>query len=95
MLVVRLEVWPEGDESRKRDLGRAEIVNDETGTDTLGNYDFRVRNARGDVFHEGRVERWPRLSRGPWALLFRCMSRVRASRWQVKEEDRKARGEVT
>ena len=38
MLVVRIELWPYGDPSRRKTLATGTIVNDGTGTTTEGNY---------------------------------------------------------
>ena len=41
MLVVRMEIWPGGDESRKREIGRANIAN-VGGDSAVGDYDYVV-----------------------------------------------------
>lgn len=76
MLVVKMELWPGGDESAKRELSRVVIVNDETGTPELGNYDVTVTNEAGEVVKRDRVTGWSR-ERGGWSLLHRAMSKGR------------------
>jgi hypothetical protein len=38
MLVVKVELWPKGDEDKSVVIGRMEIANDATGTGDIGNY---------------------------------------------------------
>lgn len=77
MIVVKLELWPGGDESRKEDLGTAQVVNTAVSSPDMGSYDVRLlkgakysRHA-GDIWKQGTVLRFPRLSEhwGPWELL--------------------------
>lgn len=42
MLVVRLFLWPGGDESQARELGRINIANDGSGDPERGNYDVEL-----------------------------------------------------
>lgn len=39
MLVVKIEIWPYGDEKAKREIANAKIWNTGTGTIEKGNYD--------------------------------------------------------
>lgn len=77
MIVVKVELWPGGDESRAQDLGTAEIWNTSQLAD-LSSYNVRLRkgaryspNHAGDTYKSGRVDRFPRRDRrfGPWELL--------------------------
>lgn len=83
MIVVKIELWPFGDESQKTEIGRTLIANDGTGSVSRGNYDVRVlrRNAytlSGTEFDSsatrtGRVEGYPRLSYNIWRLILRAL----------------------
>lgn len=44
MVVVKIELWPNGDESLAEPLGRVDIVNNNTGSIQEGNYDVRVKH---------------------------------------------------
>lgn len=76
MLVIKIELWPFGDESQKRDLGVARIINDGTGDANTGNYTVQLLKGAeysrhpGDVYKRGRVLNYPRML-GPWPLLMR------------------------
>jgi hypothetical protein len=82
MLVVRLEVWPFGDESLKHELGRGTITNDQSGDLEIASYDVsldwlspqsrQMRKRRG-AWRRGRVEHFPRHRLGPWDLLYRAL----------------------
>lgn len=76
MIVVKLELWPKGDESRKVDLGTAHITN-VSGAGRLASYSIRLlKGARyskrpGELYKSGEVPAFPRLDKrwGPWELL--------------------------
>jgi hypothetical protein len=78
MLVIKIEIWPLGQESLKRELGTAYIANDISGDRTTGNYNYRLMKSpeyakRPGVWKRGRVENFPRQRLGPWDLLFRAL----------------------
>lgn len=76
VIVVKLELWPGGDESRTQDLGKAEIFN-VTDLAEISSYGVRLlKGARyskrpGTLYKEGRVDNFPRRDQrwGPWELL--------------------------
>lgn len=55
MIIVKIELWPYGDESKKSDLGRIEIANDVTKTLTTGGSkgDYKVT-----LFQRGGKRVW-------------------------------------
>jgi len=53
MLVVRIELWPVGDRSRSKEIGRVVIGNDGTGTEVAGNYDVALAHAESNSFRPG------------------------------------------
>lgn len=55
MVVVKIELWPHGDESKARPLGVMHIINDGTGTVEAGNYDVELKHA-GNYF--GKPGNW-------------------------------------
>lgn len=78
MIVVHIELWPHGDESRKRSLGRATIALTGVTPDcSVGRYDVRLYTWAGAT---GKTRVWRRgvcahrrLIHGPWDLLFRAL----------------------
>jgi hypothetical protein len=71
MLKIKIELWPFGDESKKRTLGELDIWNDATGTADFGNYGYRL-NEEGSPFAAeldgiGEITDWNR--RNPASLL--------------------------
>lgn len=76
MIVVKLEMWPSGDESRKVDLGTAHIAN-LSGLADLSAYSVRLLKGAaysrrpGETYRSGRVPAFPRRDKrwGPWELL--------------------------
>lgn len=82
MIVIRIEMWPQGDESRKRTLGVGHITN--TGAQTLftgathGDYDVTLFKSpeyakSPGVWKKGTVKRFPRSRLGPWDLLLQAL----------------------
>lgn len=83
MLVIKIELWPFGQESKKRELGRAHIINDSTGTLEIGNYKVILfkseeysKNNAGKVYKKGEVLSFNRLTESPWQLLKLALDNV-------------------
>jgi hypothetical protein len=78
VLVIRIEMWPLGDESRKRELGVAHIINDGTGDLKYGDYKVKLFKSpeyakTPGVWKSGQVLHFPRERLGPWDLLYRAL----------------------
>lgn len=84
MIIVKIEMWPEGDESKAREIGRTYISN-VGGSLTRGDYAVRVcregnfeyapratREGKG-FLRTGRVESYPRASYNVWRLVSRAL----------------------
>lgn len=85
MIVVKIELWPKGEEKRAKELGRTYIYNKGDGTAAKGNYEVRV--CRKGSFHKtgreivaakgftrtGKVLGWPRLTQNIWRLAIRSL----------------------
>lgn len=77
MMVIRIELWPRGDEARKREIGRAHITNVGGSADAaIGHYDVELfkslEYAKSEgIWREGRVMNFPRRGGqfGTWDLL--------------------------
>ena len=87
MIVIRVELWPLGFESRKREIGVARIWRT-GGTVASGTYEVALlkspeyasaRNV-GGVWRKGKVLDFPRRRLGPWDLLFRALRATVADR---------------
>ncbi len=78
MVVVRIELWPEGDPKKARLLGVATLTNDGTGDTKYGNYDVKLSHAgkflakRTGTWKTGRVEHH-RKSKSPYHLVFKAL----------------------
>lgn len=80
MIVVKMELWPGGDESRMRPLGTVHIINDGTGSVARGNYTVEAFHAgsyikRKGVWKRGRVRGFLR-NLSPYRLLCRALTAV-------------------
>lgn len=81
MLVVKIEIWPWGQEDKAQEIGRCTIAN--TTADALsiaaGDYLARFHDVEGQKFPpppDASVTGWPRLERGPWELLHELLGRA-------------------
>ncbi|MBM9499722.1 hypothetical protein JWG44_05585 [Leptospira sp. 201903071] len=78
MIVVKIEIWPNGDESKKREHSRAYIANDRTTTEATkgayGSYDARFMQSEAfnpkKVWKSARADRIHRKLRGAWDILY-------------------------
>lgn len=83
MLVIKIELWPGGDESRKRLLHEGRIWRHAT-LGPYGNYryTFSQANKTKRLLREGGIEGFPRKRLSAWDLLFRCLKEAFGERNQ-------------
>ena len=78
MVVVKLELWPGGDETQARPLGIIAIANDGTGNADAGNYTAEASHAgryfgrRREPYKRCRVTGFARCL-SPYRLLYRVL----------------------
>lgn len=85
MIVVKIELWPFGNEARKSEIGRMYIANDGSGSAVDGSYDVAVcrRGSTAVPKHinpegpkatrTGRVCGYPRQAYNVWRLIARSV----------------------
>ena len=78
MIVVKVELWPHGDESHARSLGFAEIANDGSGDLQTGNYEVRLFQwgSVRRLWKKGTVSGFDRKRHGPWDLLALALAAI-------------------
>lgn len=77
MIIVKIELWPWGFETRKRMLGEIHISNDGTGDRDFGNYDVGVKHGgtywgKEGYWKEGKVHNHAR-SLSPYHLVMKAL----------------------
>lgn len=74
MIVVKIELWPMGIKSRKRELGRM-LIDNQGGSATRGDYRVRVlrKGSETKVLRLGEVKNYPRESYNIWRLICRAL----------------------
>ena len=77
MIVISVELWSKGYESRKIILGKMKIVNDLTGTLTRGNYKTWIYGKKSKFIWFGRIQNWPRKQKHVWDLITEILIRAR------------------
>ncbi len=99
MIVIRVELWPFGDESRAKEIGRAYIANT-GGTHDRGDYEVAVCRRNTTKVPKpinpegpkptrfGTVKNYPRLAYNMWRLI------IRALRASFPEEDIRPAGDL-
>lgn len=85
MIVVKIELWPWGEESRKVELGTARIWNDASGSSTVGNYGYELKGKSGSPMGKGEVKDFPRQRLMAWDLLLRVLRDARGKKNPVSE----------
>lgn len=76
MLVVKIELWPYGDERRAREIGRLHIINKgDSSTPQRGNYLTRLlrKGSTKTVQRTAEVLNHPRLSAPVWKLVRKAL----------------------
>lgn len=78
MIRVTIELLPHGREDRAETIGTVEIINDGYGSETTGHYDVKLMKSpryakTPGVWRKGRVTNFPRLTLGPYDLLYRAL----------------------
>lgn len=83
MIRVTIELLPKGDEARAKVLGTMIIVNDATGTESIGNYDcffvrkgYSFRAYRDKWFRVTRVEGYRKKATNIWMLVKKALEGV-------------------
>lgn len=88
MIVVRIELWPQGQKARARHLGTAQIWNDGTGDRGRGNYHVTLSKwGSRETWRAGLLQGFPRLHLGPWDLLLRALIATVGKRNRADNED--------
>lgn len=77
MVVVKIEIWPLGNEKKAREIGRMQISNDGTGTSAKGDYDVEVLHGgsfygKPGFYRTGRVEGFLR-RKSPYHLVSKAL----------------------
>ena len=73
MIKVIVELWPGGDESRKKTLATGTIANLGTGSLSSGNYFVDLQDKAGRPWRHGTVIGFPRKRLLAWDLLCRAL----------------------
>jgi len=80
MIVIKVEMWPGGDQKNAYPLGTAVIINTATGTATQGNYVAQVFSKNGRLIRKETVSDFPRKRLLVWDLLHRVLAGAFGSR---------------
>ncbi len=73
MIKITIELWPHGNEKKKKIIGIGTIVNDGTGNHEVGNYKFHLEDKNngtlaGSLCGHLRED-------GVWTLIKKCLDR--------------------
>ena len=76
-LTAKINLHPHGNLDHLQNIGTIVIVNNGTGTDSKGNYDYVLyKRSSGSVWKQGKIEDFPRKRLGGYDLLFRVLEKV-------------------
>lgn len=68
MIVIRVEIWPQGDQGNAREIANAVIANDGSGTKSVGNYLATFQTAPGRLA-DSEVKGFKRRQNHVWELI--------------------------
>ena len=82
MIVIRVEMWPQGDKTRAVEFGRAYITNQATTTQASGGAlgDYAVVLQSLQAWKRGVVTGFNRRTRGAWDLLLLALQNTIGNR---------------
>lgn len=78
MLVIQIQMWPQGDRSRAYSLGTMSVALDpKESTPTRRSYTWRITSFKEKrTWKAGRIGGHTPKTRGPWDLVFRILRDV-------------------
>lgn len=76
MIKITIELYRFGNPSDKKTLATATIANDCTGTQSRGNYTYKLAKASGKLWKSGKIKGFSRKSRSVWRLLYLILKDV-------------------
>ena len=82
---IIVEMWPQGSQILKRQMGRMTISNDGTGNITKGNYNIQVYKGESNrCCRKGRVENYLRKGKTFWYLLYLSLKSIYGEKDQYR-----------
>lgn len=80
MLVIHVEIWPQGDGNLRRKIGQINIANDGSGTSETGNYTVAASHAgehfgKPGPYKTGQVKGFRR-ALSPYRLIYRALKAI-------------------
>lgn len=78
MIVIKIEMWPQGQKEKAYEYGLIVIANDGTGASNAGNYDAAIAHTGPHVgkpgcYRAGRVENFRRLDLNVYHLIHQAL----------------------
>ena len=70
MVKITIELWPGGNREKAILLGEGEISNNLSGTETSGNYFYRLTAHKGKMAVSGGIQGYQRKRHSVWYLIF-------------------------
>lgn len=79
MLIMKIELLPFGNKKKSKVLYKLVIVNDNTGSEEIGNYKFSMFLPYlydNDVYKTGIIKGFPRISKSALYLLYLILKKI-------------------
>lgn len=76
MIVVKIELWPKGDEKLCIVKGVILIANNGTGDINTGNYNYTVVTGKNKKYAEGSIMNFPRKRLLAFDLVYRVLKQI-------------------
>lgn len=69
MIIIKVELWPHGDEERKEEIASAKLWNDGSGDNEIGNYEYTLYGKKKTEIQGGFLKGFKRLDGHVWDLI--------------------------
>lgn len=90
MVVVKVELWPLGNDAKAKTLGVMKIANDgrlssQTGGE-YGSYWIKIYDRNGELFKSVSLNKFPRKQLSAWDLILRSLNKAKGSKSYPERE---------
>lgn len=77
MLIMKIELWPQGNKKKSKLLCSMVIENDNTGSEEMGNYRYYYMPGKSIIVtNSGRIKNFPRIDKPALCLLYTILKKM-------------------
>lgn len=81
MVVISVDMWPQGDQTKAHSLGKMTLTLKAVGVDGRRSYEWEITKFGGTgVWKKGSISGHDPKTRGPWDLIYRVLAQAVGAR---------------